>query len=221
MYRALVLTALVIAGCKKQQDDCQRFVDKSRTYLLGMKGPGKKLTDAHLEQVVETCRKSKGDPANKDDALMKCVLDAQGDAAIETCWSASFSDFASGSKRVEAVVELKRMARSIEVLFDDMHEFPKGTAGPTPARDCCKGPGNKCTVWESDWAADTLWARLYFAMIEPNQFRYTYESDGATVTATATGDLDCDGTAITYTMKMSIENGRPKMTITEPDATAD
>jgi hypothetical protein len=72
-----------------------------------------------------------------------------------------------------------------------------------------------------DKSKDPVWQALDFSIEEPHRFRYTYESDGKTATATAIGDLDCDGTAITYTLSATAPDGTPTVQITEPPANAD
>ena len=64
------------------------------------------------------------------------------------------------------------------------------------------------------------WDELDFEIGEPSFFRYGYQSDGATLTATAVGDLDCDGNEVTYTLTVTTAGGTPEVTRTKP-TTAD
>jgi hypothetical protein len=66
-----------------------------------------------------------------------------------------------------------------------------------------------------------VWTRLDFQIDDPGYFQYAYESDGKTATATATGDLDCDGTSIVYTLKMTVEDGNVVKALTQPFENAD
>ena len=60
-----------------------------------------------------------------------------------------------------------------------------------------------------------------FEIDEDTLFYYNYTGAAATFTATATGDLDCDGTEIIYTMTGTAANGNPAVQLTEPPASAD
>jgi hypothetical protein len=92
----------------------------------------------------------------------------------------------------------------------------------TPAEPCCKGPDHKCAPVPADqWAASDVWSKLDFEIGEATRFQYSYESDGKTVTATAVGDLDCDGTSVTYKLEMTAgTDGNPTMNIIDPPAGA-
>jgi hypothetical protein len=57
---------------------------------------------------------------------------------------------------------------------------------------------------------------MEFQIDEPFRYRYSYESDGQTFTATAVGDPDCDGKPGTYTLTGSVDNGNPKVELKEP-----
>lgn len=221
MRTALVILVVMVAGCSKKQDDCQRFVDRSKSVIEGfMKEGSKELKSSDLDQLVEKCRKEHGKPGNKDDELMTCVLAAKDDAAVNACWAAAFGDYRSKGKKTEAQLQLNKLGKNLKVEFVTNAEFPKGKTGPTPAEDCCKGPDGKCPVTDA-WAKDPVWSALDFEMYDPHRFRYTYDSDGKTATATAIGDLDCDGTAITYTLTATATDGNPTVQVTEPPANSD
>ena len=222
MRAALVLLMVIAAACSKKQDDCQRFVDRSKPVLAGfMKEGGKELKRADLDQLVEQCRAEHGKPDNKDDVLMACVLAAKDDAAVSACWATAFGDYRSKGKKSEAQLQLNKLGKNLKVAFLTDATFPVGKAGPLPAEDCCQGPNARCPVTVA-WTTDAVWRALDFQIDEPNLFRYTYESDGKTATATAVGDLDCDGTPITYTLVATADpSGNPEITITEPAPNSD
>jgi hypothetical protein len=73
------------------------------------------------------------------------------------------------------------------------------------------------------FAADRVWAALDFQIDEPTLFQYSYSAspDGQHFVAKAIGDLDCDGTFITYELAGSATNGAPSVTLTEPGLNAD
>jgi hypothetical protein len=61
-----------------------------------------------------------------------------------------------------------------------------------------------------------VWTELDFEIGEETHYRYTYESDGFTFTATAIGDLDCDGKVAIWTLAGSVVDGNPTVTLTAP-----
>lgn len=119
---------------------------------------------------------------------------------------------------------LNKIAKDAKTEYMANDAFPKGKAATLPENDsagCCGGPGGKCKV-SSAWATDPIWSLLDFRIDEPSQFRYSYESaDGQSFTATAVGDLDCDGKTITYTLTGSAKDGAPITTLVAPAANAD
>jgi hypothetical protein len=98
-------------------------------------------------------------------------------------------------------------------------------ASTTPALPCCaQNAGGKraCAPAASDWATPA-WRDLQFAMTREFYFQYAYTpgAAGQTFSATATGDLDCDGTMVTYVVNGYVENGQPKLQVIEPPPNAD
>ena len=109
----------------------------------------------------------------------------------------AFLDYMKKSKVSEAVLQLNRIAKYAKAAYLTDGKYPVGEAGPTPAAPCCDGPGRKCSA---SWT-DPVWQALDFRIDDPHLYQYTYKSDGAAFTATAIGDLDCDGTTITYELR--------------------
>jgi type II secretory pathway pseudopilin PulG len=132
----------------------------------------------------------------------------------------AFMDYTKKSKVSEAALQLNRLGKNAKVAFITTAEFPKGTAALTPAASCCGGPKNHCVSTPADWATP-VWQALDFQLEQPSLFQYSYASDGATFTATAVGDLDCDGTMITYTLNGTADQGNPHLTLTEPPPNSD
>jgi len=124
-------------------------------------------------------------------------------------------DYKNKSQRTEATMMLRKLSMNSKLYFEEKDQFLAGTAGPMPAQSCCK-TGGKCQVTQ-DWEKDPVWSGLDFSIDEPNRFQYTYKSDGKTVSATATADLDCDGTQITYKLEMTVANGQVTSTVTPPN----
>ncbi|HKA88167.1 MAG TPA: prepilin-type N-terminal cleavage/methylation domain-containing protein [Haliangiales bacterium] len=74
----------------------------------------------------------------------------------------------------------------------------------TPAASCCTFAGGKCPPNPAIWQASPTWSALGFTMDDPAYYNYEYESAGtgvgATFTARALGNLDCDATFSTFEM---------------------
>jgi len=123
------------------------------------------------------------------------------------------------SKKTEAALALNQLAKNAKAAYITSAEFPKGTAKQLPDPPCCAQPDHHCAV-STAWASDPVWKALDFQIDEPNLFQYSYQSDGQHFTATAIGDLDCDGTSITYKLEGSAKDGQPSTELTEPPPNA-
>lgn len=222
---AAVAAVLFIGACGKKDagDNCQRMIDKSMPVFekMGKEG-GKTFGPKEKEGILKACREAEKEGKGKED--MQCVLDAKDQAAVEACYAAAFGDYQKKGKKSEAQLQLNKLMKNAKVAYITDGEFPKGSVPLTPAEDCCFGAGSsegKCAVNTDAWTKNPVWAELDFQIDEPHRFRYSYESDGKTVTAQAVGDLDCDKTAITYTLKGHVETDMPVFELSEPDPSAD
>lgn len=134
-----------------------------------------------------------------------------------------FSGAARKAKASEAALQLNRLAKGAKSWHNANSGYPQGVAAPMPGTDggACTRPGRKFAV-DSAWAADGAWVSLGFQIDEPNMFTYHYSStDPKLATATAVGDLDCDGKLITYTLALATADGNPTAILTEPPQAAD
>ena len=137
----------------------------------------------------------------------------------------AFLDYIKKSKSSEASLNLNKIGKNLKTEFDQTNAFP-GAPGAllpshspvSPGLGCCGGTGaavgassttvnNKCSAKPSEFTADPGWQALEFSMNEPSQYQYQYAPGGTTVGAAATaqafaiGDLDCNGTASTWTLQ--------------------
>jgi hypothetical protein len=124
------------------------------------------------------------------------------------------------SQATEAKLMLTRLSKDLKAYYAELGSFPVGKTGLTPAEPCCKNAGGKCAV-SGNWAKDPAWSTLKFELSDPHYFQYSYESDGKFVSATAVGDLDCDGTTITFKLDVPEAIGERTMTISEPNLADD
>ena len=149
-------------------------------------------------------------------------------AALVTllCLTASCGDDGSSSpsvrmnrvRRNEAELNLDAIGKAARANFVENATYPQYTAPLTPARPCCEGPGKKCPAQASDWSGVDAWDALDFELTQPSFFQYSYASDGPnSFVAEAVGDLDCDGTTVTYTLRGTVSEGVPLVELTKPD----
>jgi len=113
------------------------------------------------------------------------------------------------------VTQLQQIGMGAQAYRRDKGTYPVGKAALRPDKPCCAGPKRHCPV--VSWT-DPMWRSLDFALDKPSLFQYAYRSDGKTFTATAIGDLDCDGISIVYTLS---GNADGTTTLTEPTPGSD
>jgi prepilin-type N-terminal cleavage/methylation domain-containing protein len=137
-----------------------------------------------------------------------------------------FMDAIARAKTVEAELQLNKIGKASKTQYATQSSYIAGTATQLPTRPggvggCCGGPNNHCPVDQAGFAADTVWKALDFQMDEPSLFYYDYTGTASTYTAKATGDLDCDGVEIVYTLTGTALNGNPSFTLTLPPPNTD
>jgi len=117
--------------------------------------------------------------------------------------------------QAEATAQLRKLGTAAETHRRNKGSYPAGKADLNPATPCCTGPNQQCAA--AAWT-DPVWTALRFAIKRPTRFQYAYRSDGKTFTATAIGDLDCDGISVVYTLT---GNADGTTTLTEPTPGSD
>lgn len=133
----------------------------------------------------------------------------------------AFMDYMKKSKKTEASLQLNKIAKNSKVIYNTTAEFSQATAALTPAAKCCDGAGKKCPSVAANWAVSG-WQALDFQVDEPHLFQYQYTPSSSTAaTALAVGDLDCDGTNITYTLTLNAPGGNAQTNIIEPPPNTD
>ncbi len=132
----------------------------------------------------------------------------------------AFMDYMKKSKKTEAALELNKLAKHIKMTWAEKAALPVGSV-LTPTAPCCQGPQAKCPADPDAWAKSPIWSALEFSIDHPALYQYGYHSDGKTFTAIAVGDLDCDGTAVTYELHGEVVNGNIETQLTEPPPGAD
>jgi Tfp pilus assembly major pilin PilA len=135
----------------------------------------------------------------------------------------AFMDYTKRSKKTEAALQLNKISKNAKRVYSETSSFPKGSAPLLPPQPCCGQPRNHCQAVPQLFAADPVWKDLDFQIDEDSLFQYSYEAspDGQSFIAKAIGDLDCDGTFITYTLEGAAVSGNPSVRLTEPPPNAD
>ena len=165
--------------------------------------------------------------ASLDDVAdrLACLEEAEDVTQAEQCMSIECvrlyqqeEDLRMARERLtnEAIISGHRLATGSENYYTSdrrdeaggalAHRFPDSTA-LTPAVVPCGEPHEPS---DGEWSGGT-WAALHFRIDDPHYYAYQYDSAGigpdATFTATAFGDLDCDGFFSTFVRSGHIENG--------------
>jgi prepilin-type N-terminal cleavage/methylation domain-containing protein len=140
----------------------------------------------------------------------------------------AFMDYMKRSKKTEASLQLNKIGKNAKRSYAESSLYVTGTAATLPTRPggpggCCGGAlNNHCAATPDLFAADVVWKQIDFQIDEPSLFYYDYNgASPTTFTAKATGDLDCDGTEIVYTLTGTAVNGNPAVVLTEPPPNSD
>jgi prepilin-type N-terminal cleavage/methylation domain-containing protein len=139
----------------------------------------------------------------------------------------AFMDYMKRSKKTEASLQLNKIGKNSKRVYSETSSYVTGTAAELPTKPgsggCCGGTGgtNKCAAVPTSFAGDNIWKNLDFQIDEPTLFYYDYTGTSTTFTAKATGDLDCDGVEIVYTLAGTALNGNPAVSLTEPPPNSD
>ena len=137
----------------------------------------------------------------------------------------AFMDYMKRSKKTEASLQLNKIGKNNKRVYSETSSFVTTAGAALPAHSgvgCCfAASNNHCPVDATGFAGDVGWKALDFQIDEPALFFYTYTPGTTTFTATAQGDLDCDGTPIVYTLQGTAVNGNPAVALTEPGVNDD
>jgi len=133
----------------------------------------------------------------------------------------AFMDYMKKSKKTEASLQLNKIMKNSKVAFNTTSNFVTANGAALPAAG-----GANCTTGgkhavSTAWTGDPGWSALDFQIDEPNLFTYAYTGGTVNASATAVGDLDCDGVLITYTLTLTSPNGNASGVITEPPPNSD
>ena len=139
----------------------------------------------------------------------------------------AFMDYMKRSKKTEAALQLNKIGKNSKRAYMENSQYVVGASAALPVAGtsgCCGASGtvpNHCKAVPASFTGDSVWTALDFEIDEDTLFVYSYTGTATTYTATAVGDMDCDGTAITYKLSGTAVNGQPAYSLSEPAASED
>lgn len=177
--------------------------------------------------IAEVAKKHPGSPFARDveagaGGLMAPVAMAGVIAAVSI---PAFLKYQKRSESVEARIHLMKLRSGAQMALLEASALPASSAGPTPPLGTCCQQGGTCQPDPSWWAGEP-WRTLQFSLDEPHRYSYEYklDPDGKAFTASAFGDLDCDGAYSTFSIKGSVDPAAgaavpagDEITSTDPD----
>jgi hypothetical protein len=174
------------------------------------------------------CKRSGGTIGGEGLALagiiISCISLALGTLVVVAVVAIpSFLNYTKRAKKTEAALHLDALGKNAKSVYAETGKFPSGSAPLTPPEPCCGKSNNHCPAVPELYAANPAWKALDFEVDEPSLFQYSYSGspDGQSFIAKAVGDLDCDGTFITYELRGVVMNGNPTVKLIEPPPNAD
>ncbi len=199
MFRVLLAVVVGIGCGGGGGDKCTRAYEKVAPLIAKQSGTQDKQD---RDKGIGDCKADLKKHPERE-AMLDCVLAINGEPTSESMVACAKAGGGVKKRHDEAELQLGRIAKTAKQTFVETSAFTAGKVGPTPAGDptkgCCTGGTNRCPSSAKEWASP-VWKSLDFQIVDDVYYRYTYESDGKTFTATAVGDLDCDGNAATYTL---------------------
>ncbi len=135
----------------------------------------------------------------------------------------SFDAYMESLQRSEAQLNLRRVIRRSQAQAIAEGGYIVGATPLSPAVSCCAQNANgkhQCAADPATWQ-DPTWRALGFALDDPHYFQYQYTGTATGYKAIAVGDLDCDGTTITFAIDGNFDAGNPTFYLTKPALDAD
>jgi len=98
-------------------------------------------------------------------------------------------------------------------------QFPGGVQGFTPGATCCAAGGvTRCPANPAAWTGLQMWDALQFRIDGSHGYVFSaFSLGGTTLTITARGDLDCDGTFADIVMTCTLPGGVVSCAVEFPD----
>lgn len=132
----------------------------------------------------------------------------------------AFLDYMNKGKKTEASLQLDNMEKKIQTFHLERALLPQSAALFPSGTACASSTGMIPKVAQSAWeAAGAGWADMHFHIDQDTRFQYNWTRSSSTAgTGVAVGDLDCDGTIVTYGLQIDVVEGNVQGTQLEPTA---
>lgn len=193
----------------ERESRCHVVIRKLLPLLVAVtKTHARPVVERDLEVLSNDCTNFKYEAVMADPDVT-CLFTAKDDAGLRACWAESLARVKDKS---EGARELEKVAQSAMALLRRDGTLPRGDVFATPAIGCCARIGHRC---RGGYDGKIL-EELGYGAEHQSYFQLAYQSDGAKLTVKAVGDLDCDGTTITYTLEGSAQSGELRYKIVEP-----
>lgn len=147
---------------------------------------------------------AKGDRVQRGFTLIETMIVVAIIGVLAAIAIPMYMHYTGRARGVEAVLHLRKIARSSIEYFATNKTFPAGVAAvlPGPDGDACKQPGKQFAPTAA-WTTDPVWASIDFIVSEPAKFSYHYATTGPmSAHAWAVADTACTGSMITYDVYM-------------------
>jgi type IV pilus assembly protein PilA len=135
----------------------------------------------------------------------------------------AFLDYMNKGKKTEAALQLDNMEKKVASFHLEKARLPVSAATlfPSATTACASSTGLIPKEAQSAWEAQLGFKEMAFHIDQETRFQYNWTQGGPTTTGTglAVGDLDCDGTIMTYSLLVTISEGNVQADT--PDPTAD
>lgn len=133
----------------------------------------------------------------------------------------AFLDYMNKGKKTEASLQLDNMEKKIKTYHIEKALLPADAATLTPSATACASTANGGKIPkinQSAWnSAGQGWADMQFHIDEDTLFQYAWDQTAATAgNGIAVGDLDCDGTIVTYSLQILVVEGNVQATTPDP-----
>lgn len=132
----------------------------------------------------------------------------------------AFLDYMNKGKKTEASLQLDNMEKKVKTFHIEKALLPRDATTLTPTGTACASSTGKIPkIAQSAWnSAGNGWLDMQFHVDEDTLFQYSWDQVTTTTQGTglAVGDLDCDGTVVTYSLNISVVEGNVQADTPDP-----
>lgn len=182
-------------------DPCVAFADKAGPIFELLAQRSGKPTAEVASQMTQTCHQAPD--RFGADPMYSCVMDAADDDAVRTCFTDGIAKYRAASIAAEAKLQLAKIGRAVqEHAAENGGGILVGKQALTPTKPCCEQADAVCATDPAMWTG--VWTKLGVGIDGRHRFQYGYSGSAREFVATAVGDPECDGTAMTFELRGSV-----------------